>query len=126
MKGPLTLALAALLSTAAFAQTPPSGAGASVFDQFDSDHDGRLTQQEAQINSTVVANFQTADTNADGSLSKTEFDAAFKPSNAPTDTPPASDKPQSDVPPASEPSPSSDTMPPADQSVPPSDQPPQQ
>jgi hypothetical protein len=97
-----------------------------VFDQFDTDHDGRVSQQEAQINSTVVANFQTADTNADGNLSKAEFDAAFKPSNAPTDSMPRSDKPQADVPPASEPSPSSDTMPPADQTVPPSDQPPQQ
>jgi EF hand len=117
MKGPTILALAALLSTAAFAQTPPSGAGSSVFDQFDSDHDGRVTQAEAQINSTVVANFQTADSNADGSLSKAEFDAAFKPSNAPT-SPPA-DKPQSDQS-------SSDQMPPADQTTPPSDQPPQQ
>lgn len=122
MKGPLTLTLAALLSTAAFAQTPPSGAG-SVFDQFDSDHDGRITQTEAQINSTVVANFQTADSNADGSLSKSEFDAAFKPSNAPTETAPPADKPRSDQTPASaQPS----EMPPADQATPPSDQPPQQ
>ena len=124
MKGPLTLTLAALLSTAAFAQTPPSGAGASVFDQFDSDHDGRITQAEAQINSTVVANFQTADSNADGSLSKTEFDAAFKPSNAPTNTAPPADKPQSEQAPAPSEAPSD--MPPADQTTPPSDQPPQQ
>ena len=116
MKGPLTLALAALLSTAAFAQTPPSGAG-SVFDQFDSDHDGRITQTEAQINSTVVANFQTADSNADGSLSKGEFDAAFKPSSSPT-----ADKPQSEQAPAPNESPRD--MPPADQTTPPSDQPP--
>ena len=122
MKGPLTLALAALLSTAAFAQTPPSGAGSSVFDQFDSDHDGRITQAEAQINSTVVANFQTADSNADGSLSKSEFDSAFKPSSSPT--PPPADKPQSEQAPAPSESPSSD-MPPADQATPPSDQPPQ-
>jgi hypothetical protein len=122
MKGPLTLALAALLSTAAFAQTPPSGAGSSVFDQFDSDHDGRITQAEAQINSTVVANFQTADSNADGSLSKGEFDAAFKPSSSPT--PPPADKPQSEQAPAPSESPSND-MPPADQATPPSDQPPQ-
>jgi EF hand len=123
MKAPLTLALAALLSTAAFAQTPPSGAGSSVFDQFDSDHDGRITQTEAQINSTVVANFKTADSDADGNLSKSEFDAAFKPSSSPT--PPPADKPQSEQAPAPSESPSSD-MPPADQTTPPSAQPPQQ
>ena len=106
MKGPLTLALAALLSTAALAQTPPSGAGSSVFDQFDSDKDGRITQAEAQVNSTVVANFQTAD------------------SNAPAQTPPPADKPQSEQAPAPSESPSD--MPPADQTTPPSDQPPQQ
>src|SRR6185295_2120325 len=124
MKRPLTLALAALLSTAALAQTPPSGAGSSVFDQFDSDKDGRITQAEAQVNSTVVANFQTADSNADGSLSKSEFDAAFKPSNAPAETPPPADKPQSEQAPAPSESPSD--MPPADQTTPPSDEPPQQ
>ena len=46
MKGPLTLALAALLSTAALAQTPPSGAGSSVFDLFESDKDGRITARD--------------------------------------------------------------------------------
>jgi hypothetical protein len=114
MKGILPLAVAALLSGAAFAQTSPSGAG-SVFDQFDSNHDGNISQAEAQVNSTVVANFAQADTDHDGKLSKSEFDAAFKPANEPMDqaappsnqsAPPSdmpSDQPPAEAPPATQP-----------------------
>jgi Ca2+-binding EF-hand superfamily protein len=123
MKGILTLTCAALLSTAAFAQTSPSGSG-SVFDQFDTDHNGNISQAEANVNSTVMANFSTADTDHDGQLSKSEFDAAFRPANAP------SEQPKSDTQsttPSSQPS----TMPgdmPKDQPTtpPPSSQPPEE
>jgi len=146
MKGILTFAAAALLSTAAFAQTPPAGqtspsGGSSVFDQFDSDHDGNVSQSEAQVNSTVMANFNQADTDHDGKLSKSEFDAAFKPSNEPMTQPqseqsstpsdrvpanrdsttPPSDMPSTTDMPSTSPSPS--TQPPEE--APPSTQPPQ-
>lgn len=129
MKGILTLAAATLLSTAAFAQTSPSGAG-SVFDQFDTNHDGNVSQTEAQVNSTVVANFSQADTDHDGKLSKAEFDAAFKPSNEPMNEtpPPASQSSPSTTSPSEMPSdqptsPSPSTQPPEEAS--PSTQPPQ-
>ncbi|HZF27246.1 MAG TPA: EF-hand domain-containing protein [Steroidobacteraceae bacterium] len=129
MKGTLSLALAALLSTAAFAQTPPSGSG-SVFDQFDTDHNGSVSQAEAQVNSTVVANFSTADTDHDGKLSKSEFDAAFKPASEQSDQQPPADTqstPPSAQQPSTMPSDQPTTPPPSAQSPEkaPSKQPPQ-
>jgi hypothetical protein len=50
----------------------------SVFDALDADHDGKVGQQEAQAHPTVSEHFSKADANADGSLSKEEFDSTFK------------------------------------------------
>ncbi|HJS22335.1 MAG TPA: hypothetical protein VJ764_06735 [Steroidobacteraceae bacterium] len=50
----------------------------SVFDALDADRDGRVAQQEAQAHPTVSEHFSKADANADGALSKEEFDATFK------------------------------------------------
>lgn len=50
----------------------------SVFDALDADHDGKVGQQEAQAHPTVSEHFTKADANADGSLSKEEFDSTFK------------------------------------------------
>jgi hypothetical protein len=93
--------LAALLSTAAFAQQEPQRSSApnytqppaaeaaphasssvdvsSVFDKLNTTHDGKLTRQQAQVHPTVAANFDSVDTNHDGVISKDEFLAAFKP-----------------------------------------------
>jgi hypothetical protein len=38
-----------------------------------------MTKEEAQAHPTVAANFDSADTNHDGVLTKEEFMAAFKP-----------------------------------------------
>jgi hypothetical protein len=104
----LTLTLAAMLSSSAFAQrqsptmpptstppatqppastemqqTPPSAAQAAqlenVFDKLNVSHTGKLTKAEAQAHPVVAANFDAADTNHDGVLTKDEFLAAFKP-----------------------------------------------
>jgi hypothetical protein len=50
----------------------------SVFDALDADHDGKVAQQEAQAHPTVSEHFSKADANADGTLSKEEFDSTFK------------------------------------------------
>ena len=109
MKGFLVFASAALLSASALAQTPapetppaqapasesaatqaptPESSGASIFDSFDTNHDGHISATEAQINSTISENFKGADSDNDGTLSKTEFDAAFKPANPSAASPP--------------------------------------
>ena len=101
MKLPITPLVAALLSSAAFAQhepqhsppnpdaakqqqpaTPPQGAPVDVgaiFDKLDTNHDGKLTREEAQAHPTVAAHFDDADTNHDGVVTKEEFMVAFRP-----------------------------------------------
>jgi hypothetical protein len=95
--------LAAMLSTAAFAQQasqrspatpnsaqPPATTEAAprtnqsvdvvaIFDKLNTSHDGKLTRQQAQAHPTVAANFDSVDTNHDGVISKEEFLAAFQP-----------------------------------------------
>lgn len=109
MKGFLVFTSVALLSVGALAQTPApetpaaqvpppetsstqmpasQASGASVFDSFDTNHDGRISATEAQVNSTINDNFKGADTDADGALSQAEFDAAFKPANPSEASPP--------------------------------------
>jgi hypothetical protein len=91
---------AALVASAAFAQqqpqsppgTPnaatrpppatPSPAMSEIFDKLDTNHDGKLSQEEAQAQPTVAMNFASADTDHDGTLSKEEFLAAFKPAQS--------------------------------------------
>lgn len=64
-------------------QTAPSPAQTSsletIFDKLNVSHTGKMTKAEAQAHPTVAANFDAADTNHDGVLSKDEFLAAFKP-----------------------------------------------
>jgi hypothetical protein len=102
----LTLTLAAVLSSSAFAQrqpptytspptstpppastetqkTPPSAAQQAqlenIFEKLNVSHTGKLTKAEAQAHPVIAANFDAADTNHDGVLTKDEFLAAFKP-----------------------------------------------
>ncbi len=97
MKLSITLTAAALLSSTVLAQqagqppaaTPeaatqpppatPSVDVAAIFDKLDADHDGKLTQDEAQVHPTVASHFANADTNHDGVVTKDEFLAAFRP-----------------------------------------------
>jgi hypothetical protein len=64
-------------------QTPPSTAQAAdlgaIFDKLNVSHTGKLTKAEAQAHPTVAANFDAADTNRDGVVTKDEFLAAFRP-----------------------------------------------
>jgi hypothetical protein len=76
MKRSLSLIAAALLSSAALAQNPPAESG-SPFDALDVDKNGSLNQQEAQAHPVVAQNFAAADANTDGTITRTEFDAAF-------------------------------------------------
>jgi hypothetical protein len=59
---------------------PQAGATANVaaiFDKLNTSHTGKLTREEAKAQPTVAGNFEAADTNKDGVLSKDEFLAAF-------------------------------------------------
>jgi hypothetical protein len=100
MKMHIAFTAAALVSTAAFAQqepqnppaTPnsitrpppstPSPAMAEIFDKLDTNHDGKLSKEEAQAEPTVAMNFEAADADHDGVITKEEFFAAFKPRSA--------------------------------------------
>lgn len=94
----------ALLSTAALAQEPQTGAGTtpqaepgtagSPFDALDADKDGALSMEEAQAHPVVAQNFSVADTNRDGKLSREEFDSSFT-----TAAPPQQSEPPSQPPP---------------------------
>jgi hypothetical protein len=105
MKPMIAFTLAAVLSSGAFAQQPPSNytqppanapppAGtpqatalsaeqaanlSAIFDKLNVSHTGKLTRAEAQAHPAVAANFDAADTNHDGVLTKDEFLAAFRP-----------------------------------------------
>ena len=68
-------------TTATQEATPPAAPAmdlGQVFDRLNSSHTGKLTKSEAQAIPAVAANFDAADTNHDGYLSKEEFLAAFK------------------------------------------------
>jgi hypothetical protein len=64
--------------TAPPAQTQSVDVGA-IFDKLDTNHDGKLTPDEAAVHPTVAAHFKDADANGDGVITKEEFMAAFKP-----------------------------------------------
>ena len=96
MKTYIAFLAAALVSTAAFAQQEPKDPPAStnaattpppasvspglseIFDKLDTNHDGKLSQEEAQAAPTVATNFAAADRDHDGAVSKEEFLSAFK------------------------------------------------
>ena len=77
------------------------------FDKLDTNRDGRISQAEASVDTTVV--FSSADTNGDGYLDKTEWKNREKGSSNPS--PQSTPEPTTDptVPPASEPAPDTET-----------------
>jgi len=89
------------------------------FKKLDTNKDGRISQAEAAVDSSIV--FSSADTNGDGYLDSDEWKAASKGSNTPqsqpqsqpsdtpdTTSPPSSDMPRS-VPPSGDRSPDTET-----------------
>jgi Ca2+-binding EF-hand superfamily protein len=88
MKQYLAIAAAALLSTAAFAQSSTS----SIFDELDKDKNGGISQTEAQAHPVVAQSFAQADANSDGSITKEEFSAAYT-ASAPSQSAPPSQPP---------------------------------
>jgi hypothetical protein len=105
MKSSIAFTLATVLSSGAFAQqhpptytsppsSPPPASTATqdtpqaaaqtanleaIFDKLNVSHTGKLTRAEAQAHPTVAANFDAADANHDGVVTKDEFLAAFRP-----------------------------------------------
>ena len=69
----LTILAALVAAAPALAQDTDA-----VFAALDADKNGSITMAEAQRNPAVAASFTAADMNADGTLSKAEFDAAFR------------------------------------------------
>ena len=72
MKSHHILGAALFLATPAMAQD-----AAAVFAALDANHDGKISQAEAQKNAAVLQMFAQADKDHDGFLSKEEFQAAF-------------------------------------------------
>ncbi len=107
----IAVAIASLIPMAAAVagDKDKSGYGAS-FDTLDTNRDGKISQAEAGVDTTIV--FSTADANGDGYLDKSEWKNRTK---ATTPAPQSSAEPTSDhaVPPAdqsaSEPSPDTET-----------------
>ena len=67
-----------ILGAALFLATPAMAQDtAAVFAALDANHDGKISQAEAQKNAAVLQKFAAADKDRDGFLSKAEFDAAF-------------------------------------------------
>jgi Ca2+-binding EF-hand superfamily protein len=64
------------------AAAPAGKAAKPSYDQFDTDHDGRISRQEAAASPTLSASFDQIDTNRDGYLSKQELSAWKKAQHA--------------------------------------------
>src|SRR5262245_31542974 len=79
----LGIAAAALLSAVAFAQTeapqaePQAAKQSSAFQLLDADHDGKISNSEAQAAPVVARSFGVADKDGDGGLSQDEFNQSF-------------------------------------------------
>jgi Ca2+-binding EF-hand superfamily protein len=99
VKVQLMLSVAALACGAAYAQDQATqdqaatesadSAVSSIFSQLDTNHDGKISSEEAQASSVVSRSFAKADSNGDGAIARDEFMAAFTSSRAPTTPPPA-------------------------------------
>jgi Ca2+-binding EF-hand superfamily protein len=96
------LSFAALACGAAYAQDQAAPAAptaatddpvSSIFQQLDTNKDGKISSEEAQASSVVSRSFAKADADGDGGISHDEFMSAFT-ASAPTTPPPAVPPPQ--------------------------------
>jgi EF hand domain-containing protein len=97
MKSQLVVVAAALLSSAALAQSPPADRGdlrSDPFNVFDKDSDGNISRQEAQSSAVLSQSFARIDANADGQITRAEFSAVFGAKQAEPGTGPASPPPR--------------------------------
>ena len=108
----IAIAVAALIpmGAAVAGDKDKTGYGAS-FDTLDTNRDGKVSQAEAAVDTTIV--FSTADANGDGYLDKSEWKNRTKGTSSPapqSNPEPSSDPavPQGDQP-ASEPTPDTET-----------------
>lgn len=62
-----------ILAVALFSGT--AIAGGTAFSKLDTNHDGKISKQEAAADPAVEAHFSQADANKDGSLERSEFAA---------------------------------------------------
>jgi len=82
-------ATTALLSLAAFAQTPPASpepaqpSRGSSFESLDTNSDGRISKAEAEGNAGVKAQFSSYDLNGDGFIERAEVNQANNPQSQP-------------------------------------------
>ena len=83
----IVIALAAMIPLGAamagdeYGNQTGKAAKPASFDTLDTNHDGRISQAEAAVDSKLV--FSTADANGDGYLSKAEWQASMKGSASP-------------------------------------------
>ena len=81
----IALALAALIplgaAVAGDKDKDKTGTSAPAFDKLDTNRDGRISQAEASVDTTIV--FSSADANGDGYLDKTEWKSQEKGSTSP-------------------------------------------
>ncbi|AVT04646.1 EF-hand domain-containing protein [Paracidovorax avenae] len=63
---------------ATFGGTSPATSASASFDRADADKDGKLNAQEAARLPAISQHFKELDTNHDGALSRTEFEAGAK------------------------------------------------
>ena len=68
----------ALNTGTAGAQAGLSGNGTTSFESLDKSHRGYLRQIDVATNKQLSAQFKTCDTNRDGKLDRTEYDACVK------------------------------------------------
>lgn len=85
MKSQFVIVAAACLSAAAFAQD--TSGNSDPFTMLDVDKSNSINAQEAQAHPVVTQSFANADANADGVLSREEFNAAFTVAQPPSRTP---------------------------------------
>lgn len=78
----------ALLSLAAYAQSPstapPASSQGATFESLDTNSDGRISKSEAEANAGVKAQFSSYDVNGDGFIERAEVNKANSP---PAETP---------------------------------------